>query len=75
MSPVNSKEVNLPPSEISIDVFCKKHELLKRNKIVIQNIGFLTCFQEPLDTHLVWRINAVKNQCRTDFNVVDEEKE
>jgi hypothetical protein len=52
MSPVNSKEVNLPPSEISIDVFCKKHELLKRNKIVIQNIGFLTSFQEPQLTHL-----------------------
>ena len=23
----------------------------------------------------VWRNSAVKNQCRTDFNVVDEEKE
>ena len=52
MSPVNSKEVNLPPSEISIDVFCKKHELLKRNKTIFQEIGFLTCFQEPQHTQL-----------------------
>jgi hypothetical protein len=35
----------------------------------------VTTIDKKQVNNTVWRNNAVKNQCRTDFNVVDEEKE